>query len=133
MKKLYTLAFALIVAAASFSKEVSKQSTLLVAKNFLSQALHRPLQEQSLQLTYAYRSNSGKPLYDVYTLTDQTGFVIVASDDVVQPILGYSSEGSFDPAYLPPPVKAWLKGYEEEIESAQLHFPVASPEVASKW
>jgi len=44
------------------------------------------------------------------------GFVMVAADDAVTPILGYSYEGSFDANNLPINAKAFFDSYVAEIE-----------------
>ena len=43
------------------------------------------------------------------------GFVLVADDDCVRPILGYSLTGTFPAGDLPTNVRGWLEGYEQEI------------------
>lgn len=43
------------------------------------------------------------------------GFVLIAGDDRIPPVLGYSDKGSFDPDDMPENVAAWLKGLEDEI------------------
>ena len=43
------------------------------------------------------------------------GWVLVAADDDTRPILGYSTTGTLDPASLPPALRLWLDGYEEQV------------------
>lgn len=46
---------------------------------------------------------------------DAGGFVIIAGDDAVTPVLGYTSTGSFDAENLPDGLKDLLKSYERQI------------------
>lgn len=46
---------------------------------------------------------------------DAGGFVIIAGDDAVTPVLGYTSTGSFDAENLPEGLKDLLKSYERQI------------------
>ena len=47
------------------------------------------------------------------------GFVIVAGDDRVPAILGYSDSGSFDIDDVPEALQAWLDGYAEQIRAIE--------------
>lgn len=46
---------------------------------------------------------------------DAGGFVIIAGDDAVTPVLGYTSTGAFDAENLPDGLKDLLKSYERQI------------------
>lgn len=46
---------------------------------------------------------------------DAGGFVIIAGDDAVTPVLGYTSTGAFDAENLPNGLKDLLKSYERQI------------------
>lgn len=47
-----------------------------------------------------------------------SGFMVLAADDVAAPVLGYSDEGTFDPDNIPENMAAWLAFYAEEIAAA---------------
>ena len=51
----------------------------------------------SVQRVDTFSDKSGNPLYYLVYL-DPAGFVIVAADDLVEPIIGFASAGRFDPA-----------------------------------
>lgn len=53
--------------------------------------------------------------YYVFNIGNNQGFVIVAGDDRINPILGYSDEGYFDEAKAPANMKAWLNEYAQQI------------------
>jgi len=56
------------------------------------------------------------PLFYVFSF-EPVGFVIVAADDAVTPVLGYSTESKFDFNSIPDNAKRWLLGYESQIKS----------------
>lgn len=62
------------------------------------------------------------------------GFVIIAGDDCVEPVLGYSLEGEFVVEGMPANVRYWfdhLKGGIDHLRAK--HSFVASQEVLDKW
>lgn len=65
--------------------------------------------------------------------TQEGGFVIVSADDRVQPILGYSEESSFDVTNMPPNLRDWLMGYEEQIHYAIDENIKPTEEVVAEW
>ena len=62
--------------------------------------------------------SSEQPLY-VFNAADRRGFVIVAGDDRVDPIIGYTTQGRFDERELPENFRAWLEQTALEIESVK--------------
>ena len=61
-----------------------------------------------------------------------TGFVIVAADDCVQPILAYSFTSPAS-TQLNPEVSYWLSTYQEQIDFLRSIDAVGSEEVAAQW
>ena len=55
--------------------------------------------------------------YYVFNAESNQGFVIVAGNDLVEPIMGYADEGSFDYENIPPALQFMLDRYAEELES----------------
>ncbi|MBN8703873.1 MAG: thiol protease/hemagglutinin PrtT [Bacteroidetes bacterium] len=68
--------------------------------------------------TFSFITKNGveKPLYYMFNLNNN-GFVLVAADDNVSPILGYSDEGSIDTANVPPAFQSLLNEYSASIKS----------------
>ena len=69
----------------------------------------------------------------IFNNTSGKGYVIMAADDCVTPILGYSYENNFDSGELPPNFKAWLDGYAEQIHAAVAIKAQATAEIRSDW
>lgn len=54
----------------------------------------------------------------IYLFTfEPTGFVMVAADDAVIPVLGYSADNTFDVDHLPTNAAWWLNSYKTQIKS----------------
>ena len=69
----------------------------------------------------------------IFNNTAGKGYVIMAADDCVTPILGYSYENNFDEEPLPPNFKAWLDGYADQIHAATAMKAQATDEIRTDW
>jgi len=69
----------------------------------------------------------------IFNNTAGKGYVIMAADDCVTPILGYSYENNFDDGELPPNLKAWLDDYALQIEEATTMKLNATEEIRNDW
>ena len=69
----------------------------------------------------------------IFNNTAGKGFVIMAADDCVTPILGYSYENNFGDGELPPNIKAWLDGYAAQISEASTMKLNATEEIRADW
>src|SRR5574344_139403 len=71
---------------------------------------------------------SNQQEFYIFNHGNDQGFVIMAADDRVAPILGYSNQGSFDPNQMPPNMQKWLEGYKSAIRYAIENNIAASDE-----
>lgn len=78
------------------------------------------------------KSSSQAPAYYLYKAPSK-GFVIVAGDDSVSPILGYSTRNDIDESNLAPNFKSWMQMWETIIESNRKQQTKASSKVAKAW
>lgn len=69
----------------------------------------------------------------IFNAKDGNGFVIVSADDQAVPILGYSDKGIFSTDNIPSNVKAWLDGYDREMESFLSLSSTIDSAVAIQW
>ncbi len=76
---------------------------------------------RSLSLAYEGRNVKDQVDYYVFNCDSSDGFVIVCSDDRVQPILGYSDKGSFCYDDLPDNAKWWLTEYQRQLQYLRVH------------
>ena len=70
---------------------------------------------------------------NLYIFNGAQGFVVMAADDCVQPILGYSLEGSFAVEGMPSNLIHWLQGYNDEIQFAIDSKLSQSAETKQQW
>lgn len=71
--------------------------------------------------------------YFVFNVGLDAGFVIVAGDDRVRPVLGYSDSGAFYADSLPENMANWLAGYQKEINWAEQAGIRASAKTEAEW
>ena len=83
----------------------------------------------------ALRSDAmtGTADYFVFNFPGNNGFAIVAGDDRVHPILGYSLEGQFNPENLPENLSAHLEYYQDQITWAEEQNIEPSADVSAEW
>lgn len=111
MKKSILLILILFVNAAVFSQAVNKKTALKVAENFWKSKKNQDVTK--MVQNYAI-TNQNDTLVRVININDQ-GFVVVANDFSVSPILAYSTEGVFDASSVSPECNYFLNGYGKNI------------------
>ena len=63
------------------------------------------------------KTTTGNQTLYVFNTIGDCGFVIVSGDDRAEPILGYTTQGSFDEETLPENFRNWLEQMSAEIET----------------
>ena len=139
MKKLYSLLLASLAFSFLFAKDVELNYAKQVAQNFYLQNNHEA-KNVSLQLVYECKMNNnigsnidGKPVYYVFDITDNQGFVIVSGDDLVEPVLGYNTTGSFPAGHLNPSVTKWIENYKKQIVYVKQNVHKTTDAITQKW
>lgn len=113
LKKISNLALLLAFSASLYAAPIDKQTALSKAQSFvLEKGFNVELRESQQARTRAGRENEA-PCYYIFNSANGQGFVIVAGDDLLYPILGYSDEGSIDLDNIPDGLAALLNNYEE--------------------
>ena len=109
-KRIILLTIVILSALAVEAKPVGVERARTIGNNFLnaiSHSINGSLKEEET------------PFSGFYVFNASRGFVIVAADDCVQPILGYSLTGTFRTGEIPENVKGWLENYEDAIAAAK--------------
>ena len=97
-----TLLF-LFLAVPAFARPVDKKQAARTASELLRKQV---VDATPADFTQCY----------LFVGADGTGFALLAADDLVSPLLGYSREGVFPTdCQLPRHIDAWLKGYQDDI------------------
>lgn len=131
---LLTLLAILLLEQANHAKPIDAALAAQVGKHFFQSTKKGQEMTENLSLTLVYGEQpNASAFFYVFNVNATTGFVIVAADDDVQPILGYSNEGAFNPDFLPDALVAWLQGYEHEIAYVREHQIKATSGIASQW
>lgn len=69
----------------------------------------------------------------VFNAGDKNGFVIVAADDNVTPVLAYSNEGEILQDNIPTNVAKWLEGYRFQLQYVIENNIEAGEEIKAQW
>ncbi len=110
----------LAVLGTAWSATISERQARDMASNFMAS---HSMPTASVNMTHKApllggTEATGKSAYYVFNAgTAGHGFVIVAGDDRVPAILGYSDHGTFDANDVPPVMQEWLDGYSAQIEA----------------
>lgn len=90
-----------------------------LALSFLSKSTgvqqRAPMSPDAL-VPVSYPTDSEQPLFHIFTINEEKGFIIVSADERATEILAYSDKNHFDAGQLPPAMKYWLSVYEEELK-----------------
>lgn len=117
----------LLAAVALQAAAVDSATARRVATRFMERQLGRPLAGPLTDCSQKCGLNETR----LFTAADG-GFVLVAGDNRVMPVLAYSPTSGFDPE-LPEEVADWLRGYEQEIVRLRTHGVEASDAVREQW
>ncbi len=71
--------------------------------------------------------------YYVFNVSNGEGFVVIAGDDRVRPILAYSTTGKYNPSDVADGFQYTLNGYREEIHYIREHNLAATPDIVAEW
>lgn len=85
----------------------------------------------NLDLAYTQTTESGANA--LYVFNFEGGYLIMAADDVAQPILAFGEEGCFDANNIPDGLAYYLRHYARQIEYAVNNSMTADPEISEQW
>ncbi len=87
--------------------------------------------QSSIIKTYTL-TDQQQPLYYVFDIAP-AGFIIVAAEDAINPILGYSFEGSYQAENQAPAFSDWMQRYVQVIQKCRNENRQQTEAVASVW
>jgi len=120
------LTLMVIFSGAMSAKSVDETTACTVASHFFAMKYNRT--PESLNPTIVYTSSG---FYVVNLNTE--GFVIVAADDRVQPILAYSNESAFVVENMPAHILFFLNGYNKDVKYIIDNQQYSDEITAQKW
>jgi hypothetical protein len=122
-----------------FGKQVDENKAKAVGLYFLQNKTNSQLLKSAtnLQLTHKVTAKLGdaleeKTMFYIFNI-DAIGYIIVAGDDTVIPILGYSDHGNFISNNMPSALEKWLEGYKNEIIYVINNDVKATEDIKKQW
>jgi len=122
------------------AKQVEERNAGKVAGNFFASRIDRnqfktlpsPVLVYTASQKQAEKSNA-LPAFYIFNFSTPPGFVIVAADDAISPILAYSRESSFNTIEIPSNLAWWLEGYEMQITEVAAKDLKPAPAIKAEW
>ncbi len=115
-----------------------------IAKNFYMQSLkNQGSSSVNLTLAFSVKTTSSSfiksagvpeiPVYYVFNVNQNEGFVIIAADNEVMPVLGYSNRGNYPAGNVPQALQKLLEKYKQEILYVVSNDLQADDEIKASW
>lgn len=128
MKKLALTLVALLMAVLpAFSENVNVQTAQRAAQSFLNSKMEGNPKIHLID----FAEKSSFPNF--YVFGNERCFAIIAADDCVHPVLGYSTENGFGTDEMPEEVYGWLMRYEDALVALSETRVEASSDVQAEW
>ena len=132
------------------ARQVALQTLFLSSETYktdsATQLRTSTVPQKTVQLIYKSSSNNGNVnatirtrqanetvYFYVFCVENNEGFVIVAGDDRITPVLGYSRTNGFSSDDIPPNVAWWLGEYTKQIQFAIENNIEPTSEVTQQW
>ena len=132
-KTILTLCLAALTLGNLLAGPVDQQKAQKLGAKFLgTTAVSQKTADIQLNLVYVAANRDATDYY-VFNVSNGEGFVIVAGDDRVKPILAYSTTGSIDPNNMSEGFQFTLEGFREEIQYVREHNLTATPDIVAEW
>lgn len=132
MKRYLILALALALVQIVRAEFVKPEAATRYAQGFLGMS-EAPAPENTAQMRAPSRGGANSaPDYYVFN-NPGGGWVIIAADDRVNPIIGYSDQGTFSTTGMPDNLRWWMDGVSEIINGVRESGTEASASVRAAW
>ena len=124
---------ALMVSVTLFAERVSQEDAALVANNFMNVSSSSNVKKALPAKKMVRKATATEDLYYLYENANGEGWVIVAANDAMTPILAYSETGHFRTDNMPVNIKKWLGKYNDFTRKLEADGVVASEEAQNEW
>ena len=112
---------------------VSPVRAEMAAKQYLQAETGRAVSlKQVADPLYMTKSASAEPAYYIFE-AQGGGFVIIAGDDRLSPVIGWSDKGNFDVAHMPDHVASWLAMWRDIADAMRSGRLKSASGTASEW
>lgn len=133
MKKYYLTLCLMAVIGSLMAGPVDQQKAQKLGAKFLSTTiLNQKNNNIQLDLVSVAADRDATDYY-VFNVKGSEGFVVIAGDDRVRPILAYSTTGKYNPNDVADGFQYTLNGFREEIQYVREHNLSATPDIVAEW
>ena len=133
MRKFYFTLCLMAVIGSLMAGPVDQQKAQKVGTRFLSTtALSQKNADIKLDLVNVAADRDATDYY-VFNVSNGEGFVVIAGDDRVRPILAYSTTGKYNPNDVADGFQYTLNGFRNEIQYVREHNLSATPDIVAEW
>ena len=115
MKKKILFILCSILTLNAAAERISRDEALALAQDFMQGKVMVPAQASSSKAPV--RGGENNESYYIFNAADNSGYAIIAADDRVSPVLGYSYQGNINLDNMPENMASWLEHYNYEINS----------------
>jgi hypothetical protein len=134
--KIMLIAFVMGIVGGLSAKEVPQNIAEKVAINFYYQHVNQlrsvDFNKINLSLSKIESKNSQSAFY-AFNVNNDEGFVIVSSQNSVQPVLAYAFKGEFNKSNMQPGQEDLLNWYSNQISYAAEKRMSANEDIANQW
>lgn len=145
MRKLFILLLVSVCILSLRAERVNIHTAQQIAESLIAAKITlRTSVSEELSLAYAaYAGGTSSALrstpvsadadFYIFNVGKDAGFVIVAGEDRIRPVLGYADKGHFDEVNMPDNMKSWLRHYQEEIGYVVAKNDMAAASITEEW
>lgn len=136
MKKLLLSILFLAFIGFAFAEKVGINEARQVAQHAYYESLNYywenvALDDVNIENQYIFNSN-GEEVYYIFNM-ENYGFIIIAAEDAMVPVLGYGFTKQYDPENVPTNFAGWMNGRIDAIEYIRENNMEATQEVENLW
>jgi len=133
-KKITYFFFSFLMISGAFAEKTDVKTAQALATNFYYEKSllsgYDLKQPAELSLTYTQLSDN-EEIY--YVFSSGNGYIIVAADDAVYPVLAYSFEKNYSTKNMPPEFSSWMSTYEDQIVHIRKNKIMADHRITETW
>ena len=128
----FTLLFCLLI---GFTQTIKAEKISLEQATYVAKQQQKRISENNrpVELVHVAKNSTDAILYYIFNVAEDNGFIIVAGNDAVMPIIGYSTEGNFNTEQMPPNFAAWMDEIARSIETTFDNPSFSNEKAFEKW
>jgi len=133
----FLIFFFILYTQVIFAEIVPVEIAKNVAKNFYferANSLSINISKENIKISSTFiKKYQEEVVYYIFNINNNKGFVIIAADDRVEPLLAYNFKGSYSETNNPPAFINFMDNYKKQIVFAREKKLSTSKEIRNKW